>query len=542
MQNVKLATSVLVLSVALGITAAAAAAAGSQAHAAKGGTLNVDLFTDTDYTDPALDYYAPGWELEYATALKLMNYADKTGPASSQIIPEAAAGFPKISANGKVYDFTVKAGFTKFSNGESVTPASFAREINRLANPKLQSPGQSFITDVVGVNDMLAGKATTASGVRVKGNHLVITLTHAAPDFLARIAMPFFAAVPSNIGNDPNGALTPASAGPYYIASRTPGKSILLKANPNYHGPRPHNVAAINYTVGNSQEAIRLRVEQGASDYAADGVPSPAYAELATRYGINKSQFHVEPSLNVRYVALNTSRPLFKGNIPLRKAVNYALDRHALLLQLGYLAGKRDDTILPPAMPGYNPYKVYPLSAPNLPKAQALAKGHQGDGTAVLYTCNNNACLNRAQIIQFDLKQIGLSVDVRPFPRGVQFGKEGNRGEPFDLADENWGADFVDPSDFINVLLDGNNIHDQNNSNFAYFNDPHYNKLIQQAALMSGNARFINYGKLDKDIIANAAPWAPLSHANLRLFTSKRFGCFTYNNIYGVDLAAGCVK
>ncbi len=79
MQNVKLATSVLVLSVALGITATAAPAAGSHAHAAKGGTLNVDLFTDTDYTDPALDYYAPGWELEYATALKLMNYADKTG-------------------------------------------------------------------------------------------------------------------------------------------------------------------------------------------------------------------------------------------------------------------------------------------------------------------------------------------------------------------------------------------------------------------------------------------------------------------------------
>jgi hypothetical protein len=59
---------------------------------------------------------------------------------------------------------------------------------------------------------------------------------------------------------------------------------------------------------------------------------------------------------------------------------------------------------------------------------------------------------------------------------------------------------------------------------------------------MSGNARFTNYGKLDQQIIANAAPWAPLSHGNLRLFTSKRFGCFIYNDIYGVDLAAGCVK
>jgi len=180
------------------------------------------------------------------------------------------------------------------------------------------------------VNDVLAGKSASVSGVQVKGSHLVITLMHAAPDFLARVAMPFFSAVPANIGDDPNGALTPASAGPYYVAARTPNKTILLKANPNYHGPRPHNVAAINYTIGNSQEAIRLRVEQGASDYAADGVPSPAYADLASKYGINKGQFHVEPTLTVRYVAMNTSRPLFSGNVALRKAVNFALDRHAL--------------------------------------------------------------------------------------------------------------------------------------------------------------------------------------------------------------------
>ena len=160
-----MALSVVALCAALAIVASAATAARSAAHVTKGGTLNVDLFTDTDYTDPALDYYAPGWELEFATELKLVNYSDKSGPASSQIIPEAAAGFPKVSANGKVYDFTVKAGFTKFSNGEAVTAESFAREINRLANPKLQSPGQSFITDIVGVNDVLNGKATSVSGV-----------------------------------------------------------------------------------------------------------------------------------------------------------------------------------------------------------------------------------------------------------------------------------------------------------------------------------------------------------------------------------------
>src|SRR5438874_11180649 len=78
-----------------------------------GGTLNVDLTTDVDYTDPALSYLSTGWELEYATCLKLMNYPDGIGPRTAQLAPEAAAAFPKVAGNGKVYDFTINTSFTK---------------------------------------------------------------------------------------------------------------------------------------------------------------------------------------------------------------------------------------------------------------------------------------------------------------------------------------------------------------------------------------------------------------------------------------------
>ena len=46
------------------------------ATARAGGTIVSELTTDIDYTDPQLSYYAPAWELEYATACKLMNYPD----------------------------------------------------------------------------------------------------------------------------------------------------------------------------------------------------------------------------------------------------------------------------------------------------------------------------------------------------------------------------------------------------------------------------------------------------------------------------------
>src|SRR5207253_10347004 len=129
----------------------------------------------------------------------------------------------------------------------------------------------------------------------------------------------------------------------YYISDRVPNKSVTLKKNPYYKGKRPHNVNQINYTVGNALPATYLRVQQGATDYAAGGIPPASYSEAAQKYGINKGQFWVIPQLSTAYIAFNTSRGVFKNNIALRKAVNEAVDRKAMLAQSGFLAGKRTD-------------------------------------------------------------------------------------------------------------------------------------------------------------------------------------------------------
>jgi ABC-type oligopeptide transport system substrate-binding subunit len=519
---------------------AGSAAAKSGKAGAVGGTMNVDISTDVDYTDPALDYLSTGWEIEYSTCLKLMNYPDANGPKGAQLTPEAAAGFPKVSNSGKTYDFTVNAGFTKFSNGQAVTAASFKAAFDRDADPKMQSPALPFFSDVVGSDK------SPVSGVKVKGNHIIFTLTKAAPDFLARTAMPFFCAIPANLPHDPNGVLAPPAAGPYYIADRQPNKSITIKKNPYYKGKRPHNLNQINYVVGNSLDATYLRVQQGASDYAAGGIPPANYAEAAQKYGINKGQFWVKPQLGVTYLAFNHDRPLFQGakGTALAKAINYAIDRTALLAQSGYLAGKRTDQILPPGIAGFRDANLYPLKGPDLNTAKKwLAKAGVSDGTNVeLYTSNRGAAPLAAQIIQFNLKQIGLNVNSHLFARAVQIDKEGTRGEPFDITTEGWIADYADPYDFINVLLSGDSLHASNNNNVAYFNDPTYNKQMRSAALLSGQARYTAYGNLDVTMMSKNPPWAARNNYHDRILLSNRIGCFTYNSTYSVDLAALCIK
>jgi ABC-type transport system substrate-binding protein len=193
-------------------------------------------------------------------------------------------------------------------------------------------------------------------------------------------------------------------------------------------------------------------------------------------------------------------------------------------------------------MAGFRDADIYPLKGPNFNFAKKLASGNTRDGKVVFYTSNSALSGAQAQIVQFDLKQIGLDVEIKQFARAVQIQKEGTRGEPFDITSEGWIADYADPFDFINVLLSGDSLHDSNNNNVAYFNDPAYNKKMAAAAKLSGATRYSTYGALDVDISKNAAPWAARSNFNSRILVSKRVGCFTYNAIYSMDLAAACIK
>ena len=180
----RLILSIAMLAVGAGLLAATAAAGSSgsngpdakNAPAQTGGTFRVSLNTDLDYVDPALAYYTVSWSIEYATCAMLMNYPDKPAPQGSRLIPEVAQGFPTISKNGKVYTFNLKKTY-RFSNGAKITAANYAAAINRDLNPKMASPAQPFIEDIVGANG--GHRRQGRKGVRRQGALAVQAAHHA---------------------------------------------------------------------------------------------------------------------------------------------------------------------------------------------------------------------------------------------------------------------------------------------------------------------------------------------------------------------------
>jgi ABC-type transport system substrate-binding protein len=495
-----------------------------------------DLAVDIDYADPALSYYVPTWQIEYATCSRLVNFPDAPAPEGSLLQPEIAAGLPTVSPDGLVYTFTLRDDYV-FSppSNERVTAAHFKHAIDRLMNPMMNSPARPYMTDINAV-------------VVENDNTLRIELTQPSGTLLARLTMPFFCPLPSSVPIDPDGIDAPVpSAGPYYIANWTRNQEIVVRENPNYRGTRPHHFDEIHYTIGLPLETIRQRIESGDADLG--DLPTAAHAELGQRYGPGAvpQRYFVYSAPTISYLAMNHDRELFGsggslGNVNLKKAVNYAIDREALIAQRGAYAGATTDQHLPFGIPGYRDVPIYP-ARPDIARARELADWQPGDPvrSGVLYCSNRSPAVQQCQIVQANLREIGLDMQVMYFPRAEQFERTGIRGEPFDMTLEGWHEDYHDPFNFL-FLLDGSTLQPSGNRNFAYFNDPTYNAGIQAANQLHGDARANAFGELDVDIAQNAAPWAPFGVPNDRHFFSERVGCQTYVPAFGISLGALCLR
>ncbi len=535
------AMAALGISLLLAAAMAGSAAGGnerSDGSERRGGTWRVLMTSDWDHWDPALAYFTHSWNMETAVQLRLYYYPMVNDNRNQRIQPMAAVGFPRVSSNGRVYTIRIKRGF-RFSNGQQVKSSNFVRAFTRAKNNELQSPASSFLDDV--------------TSVRTRGPYaLQVRLSKVAPDFLARITMPFFSAVLNNTPVASEVTSGPFhSAGPYYVREWNKRQSAEAVRNPFWKNSQqpyrslrlPLNVDVINWRVVPDLATQRLMCDRDEADIC--GAPTAQYDEIARAHGVNRrnGRFFVRPDLLVWRVDLNNDQALFQGNHRLRQAVNHAINRNFMVAQHGAFAGRTTDQFLPYGMPGMREASIYP--ATNIARARTLAQGNTRSGKAVLYTFNRAQGPAVAQSVQFQLNQIGIDVEVRQFDRVVQNTKAATRGEPFDMTIEGWHADYPDPANFINVLLDGRRIQAENNVNTSYYRGqgtPRFYAKLDRAYRTAGAKRLTQYGNLDIEMMRTGAPSAPYISGNIRNFLSPSAGCYTYSPQTGHVLVAVCKK
>lgn len=517
------------------VTAIVIAQPGSSARGQEERILRISFSPSAglDYLDPALSNLPGGWSLLDATCARLYTYPDEWSPRSFRLVPEVAAGH-SVSADWKTYTFTLRRGF-RFSNGEPVRASAFAHAINRVL--RLHSRGAIFMRDIVGAENVLSGRTTAAPGVVAGGNTLVVRFKRPAPNFIARTALPFFCAVPPGLPVSREGLGRFPSAGPYYVKEYREGEGVVIRRNRFYGGERKVTLDGfdVNLRGGNPVELLRS-VERGDADWGFmfAGVFSAAGLDFEAKYGLNKQRYWVWPGLTLRMLALNSSRPLFRDNPRLRRAVNLALDRHALVASsYGPVLSRATDQLLPYGVPGFRDASVYPLGG-DLERARELARGQLRGAKAVLYVEDGFApALKTAQVVKEQLARIGLEVEIRPQAGGAEY--QARLDDPraaWDIAFVLWPQNIPDAHTYLSLLLrwlPGGEARTRATA-----------ALAAASRLPQGRARNLAYAEVDAMIVREIAPVAVLGVLNEATIVSERVRCLILRP--ALDLALACLR
>ena len=490
----------------------------SEAAGASAATLNTDtstlyinLASEPDYLDPALNSTVDGACLAVNSFAGLLRYN-----AEGQLEPDVAAEMPEVSEDGLTYTFKLKE--TKWSNGEALTANDFVYSWNRAANPLTASDYGYLYNGLIGFNEALASDdegnyvdeaAATAAmeandilvGVEAVDDYtLKVQLVAPCPYFLGLAAFPtFFPVYQAEVeaanpdGTNPGAWCADAgfvSNGAFTCTEWKHDESMTYTKNENYWDAANVSIEKLQFMLSAEDNAIFAAYNAGDLDFI-DTIPTD---EISNLNGIDP-EFYVIPNLGTYYVGFNVNSKMFEGKTPeqasaMRKAFALLVDRDYVVENITGTGEVPANTFIPQGVAdgnggefrqntatytypdkdnvGYfsvsmDDYEANVAEATELLKSAGYEFNEDGtlsDATPITinYMYNTNSRHQKiAEAFQQDMAALGIDVQLSSEEWNVFLDdrKAGN----FDVAREGWVFDFNDPINLLEIVYStsGNN-------------------------------------------------------------------------------------
>jgi peptide/nickel transport system substrate-binding protein len=499
--------------------------------------------TGTDYLDPGLSYTVEGWQIMWNVYLPLIGYTHVNGPDGATIVPYLAQDLPKVTDGGKTYTMTLRKGL-KYSDGTPVKASDFAATIER--DFKVDSPGVGFFGNIVGADEFSKTKTGHISGITTNDKTGVITIKLNAPqgDFENILATTFAAPVPATAPAKDTSTNPLPATGPYMIQSYKPNKQAIVVRNPNFDAatfdgkvPAGNPDKMTIDIIGDDTVALQ-RTISGQDDYDFHQLPTDRLASTQQKYG---DQIKVYTPANNYYFFMNNRVAPF-DNVKVRQAVNYAINRDALVRIYGGLA-QPTENVLPPTYPQYKKHDLYPY---NLAKAKKLIKEAGATGADVTVWNHDRGTDPKASAYLVDvLNSIGLKAKEKIINSGVYWSTVGNQATKAQIGFADWFQDYPHPLDWFDVLLNGDRITQTHNNNYANYDNSTVNAKIADLKKQPTLTDSVNsqWATLD-DTIMKDAPWAPFLNRQFTDFfnADMDLSCYVNHVLYQFDFALICKK
>ena len=465
--------------------------------------LRLASIVDVQTLDPAKQVMAFDSMVGLLVHLPLLDVTN--GPTGLTLVPCAARAW-SASPDQRVFTLQLRTDVA-FSNGRSVVAGDYAYALERILNPDTGSMFQISFLRIHGAKAFAAHEANHVAGLRAPSpDTLVIELERSDPAFpylLAIAAVPREEVERLGIGF----SVRPVGSGPYMVQEWTRSARLRLTRNPHYHGPEPQRLDGVDLFIGGDETTHLMMFERGELDLT--GIPMPSFRRLAHD---SRWQRLIEraPLPGTFGLIMNTEIPPL-DNVLVRRAISHAVNRD-LRMRVAQGFFTHAEGMLPPVMPGYNPrlrgYDYNPEKAREILRKSGLPLPLH----TVLW--HDPSRSDEAQGFQWDLDQVGIKVELKAvlFSQLTQAQRTGDR---VPMALDGYFLISPDPVDMLVGNFDGRTIKNDSAFNFAFYNNPEVNRLLDLAAPEVELAKRYALYQQAEELIVRDAPWVFLGHPNL---------------------------
>ncbi|MCA2215788.1 ABC transporter substrate-binding protein [Jidongwangia harbinensis] len=492
----------------------------------KGGTIRLANSGDWDSLDPGDTYYGYSWNFLRLYGRSLLMFKPVPGAEGNQLVPDLAEGMGVPSEGGKTWTYKIRQG-VKYEDGTPVKAAdvkyAVLRTFDRVLFPRGPEYFRAFLNIPASYNGPFKSKGVnTDAGISTPDDNTVVFHLKSAFggfDYLAALSQ----TVPVPQAKDTGAKYKEhvLSTGPYMFDQNNPGKNFTLKRNPNWDPASDPNRKALpdayDVQLNVNADDIDNRLLSGDLDIdvAGTGVQPAALGRVVGDPALKASSDNpVLPRL--WYTSINpTVAPLDK--IDCRKAIEYAADKTGYQTAYGgpLAGGDIATTILPPMIPGYKKFDLYPSAdgKGDVAKAkEALTACGQPNGfeTNISYRSERPKEKAAAESLQQSLGRVGIKLTLKPYPQGDYFTQyAGNppfvKNNKLGLVVNGWGADWNDGFGFLSQIVDSRVIKEAGGSSNTSVRIPQVDQMLDKAIAETDQAkRDAQWGPIDERVMQEA--------------------------------------
>ena len=381
----------------------------------------------------------------------------------------------QISEDGKTYTFSLRDD-VRFHDGREVKAGDFKYSWERACHPATGSlTASTYLGDIVGVSEVLAGKAEEISGVKVIDDHtLEVTIDAPKSYFLAKLTYPTsFVVDRNNVSSGGEWWRRPNGTGPFKLKQWQNNTLLILGRNELYYGKQ----AQVNLVVFQLYSGVPMHMYEK-SEIDVTGVSMYYIDKVTDERGPFYQDLMVTPELSFFYIGFNTNKPPFDDAL-IRRAFTHAVDKEKLASLVFRDMVEPASGILPPGIPGYND-SLEGLEYDIELARELIARSQYGDVAnlppiTITTSGEGGGISSDLEAIIYQWQQnLGVEVEVRQL-ESKRFLYHINE-EADEMFFYGWIADYPHPQDFLDVLF-----HTGAANNNGGYSNPEVDALLDMA-------------------------------------------------------------